>query len=133
MSQVCRKIYMTLIHGLSCQQHQIVFISKVYKSSRSLCPMTDLKEICYCLLAKLCPALHNFMDCNTTRLCCPSLSPEICSNSCPLSQQCHPTISSSVVPFSSSRKSILLKKWSTGPVNLGGSKSSGLQGKLLPS
>ena len=32
---------------------------------------------------------------------CPSPTPEACSNSCPLSQWCHPTISSSVVPFSS--------------------------------
>ena len=31
---------------------------------------------------------------------CPSLSPGACSNSCPLSQWCHPTISSSVIPFS---------------------------------
>ena len=31
----------------------------------------------------------------------PSLSPRVCSNSCPLSQWCHPTISSSVTPFSS--------------------------------
>ena len=36
-----------------------------------------------------------------TRLPCPSLSPGACSDSCPLSQWCHPTISSSVVPFSS--------------------------------
>ena len=35
------------------------------------------------------------------RLPCPFLSPGECSNSCPLSQGCHPTISSSVVPFSS--------------------------------
>ena len=35
------------------------------------------------------------------RLLCPSLSPRVCSNSCPLSQWCHPTISSSVTPFSS--------------------------------
>ena len=34
------------------------------------------------------------------RLPCPSLSPGACSNSCPLSQWCHPTISSSVSPFS---------------------------------
>ena len=32
---------------------------------------------------------------------CPSLSPGTFSNSCPLSQWCHPTISSSFVPFSS--------------------------------
>ena len=36
-----------------------------------------------------------------TRLPCPSLSPSICSNSCPLCQWCHPNISSSVMPFSS--------------------------------
>ena len=35
------------------------------------------------------------------RLPCPSPSPRACSNSCPLSQWCHPAISSSVVPFSS--------------------------------
>ena len=36
-----------------------------------------------------------------TRLPCPSPTPRSYSNSCPLSQWCHPTISSSVVPFSS--------------------------------
>ena len=36
-----------------------------------------------------------------TRIPCPSPSPRACSNSCPLSQWCHPTISSSVFPFSS--------------------------------
>ena len=35
------------------------------------------------------------------RLPCPSLSSRVCSNSCPLSQWCHSTISSSVAPFSS--------------------------------
>ena len=35
------------------------------------------------------------------RLPCPSLSPGVCSNSCPLSPWCHPTISSSVAPFPS--------------------------------
>ena len=34
-----------------------------------------------------------------TWLPCPSLSSRVCSNSCPLSQQGHPTISSSVAPF----------------------------------
>ena len=35
-----------------------------------------------------------------TRLPRPSLSPWVCSNSCPLNQWCHPTILSSVVSFS---------------------------------
>ena len=36
-----------------------------------------------------------------TRLPCPSLSPGVCSHSCPLSRWCYPAISSSVIPFSS--------------------------------
>ena len=36
-----------------------------------------------------------------TRLPCPSPTPRACSNSCPSSWRCHPTIWSSVVPFSS--------------------------------
>ena len=39
------------------------------------------------------------------RLPCPPLSPRVCSNSCPLSQWCHPTISSSVTLFSSHSQS----------------------------
>ena len=35
------------------------------------------------------------------RLPCPSPTPRVYPNSCPLSQQYHPTISSSVAPFSS--------------------------------
>ena len=40
---------------------------------------------------------HELQD---ARFLFPSLSPWVCSNSCPLSQWCHPTISSSVAPFS---------------------------------
>ena len=36
-----------------------------------------------------------------TRPPCPSPAPGVYSNSCPLSQLCHPTISSSAIPFSS--------------------------------
>ena len=35
------------------------------------------------------------------RLPCPSPTPGTCSNSCKLSRWCHPTVSSSVIPFSS--------------------------------
>ena len=35
------------------------------------------------------------------RFPCPSPTPRACSNSCPLNRWCHPTISSSVIPFSS--------------------------------
>ena len=37
---------------------------------------------------------------------CPSLSPGVCQNSCPLSWWCHPTVSSSIDPFSFCLRSI---------------------------
>ena len=40
------------------------------------------------------------MDCSTPVFPSPSLSPGVCPNSCPFSQWCHPTISSSVAHFS---------------------------------
>ena len=46
-----------------------------------------------------------------TRLLCPSLSPWVSSNSCPLSQWCHPAILSSVIPFSSCLQSFS-ESWS---------------------
>ena len=41
------------------------------------------------------------------RLSCPLPTPGVYSNSCPLSQWCHPTISPSVIPFSSCLQSFL--------------------------
>ena len=41
-----------------------------------------------------------------TRPPCPSPTPRVYSNPCPLSRWCHPTISSSVVPFSSHLQSL---------------------------
>ena len=51
-------------------------------------------------VAQLCQTLqpHGLQH---TRLPCPSSTPGACSNTCPLSWWCHPTISSSVVPLSS--------------------------------
>ena len=55
---------------------------------------------CCCSVTKACPILCDPINCSTPSLC-PLLSPRVCSNSCPLSQWCHLTISSSVAPFSS--------------------------------
>ena len=41
---------------------------------------------------------HEFQH---ARLPCPSSTPRACSNSCPSNKWCHPTISFSVIPFSS--------------------------------
>ena len=55
---------------------------------------------CCCSLTKLCSTLHRAHGVQHTRLLCPPLSPRVCSNSCPLSQWCYLTISSSFTPFS---------------------------------
>ena len=55
---------------------------------------------CYCSVTQSCPPLYDPIGLHA-RLPCPSPSPWACSNACPLSQWCQPTISSSVVPFSS--------------------------------
>ena len=46
---------------------------------------------------------------------CPSPTPGACSNSCPLSWWCHPTFSSSVVPFSSHLQSF--PSWGSFPMS----------------
>ena len=48
---------------------------------------------------------HGLQD---TRSPCPSPTPRVYLNSCPLSQWCYPTISSSVVPFSSHLQSFIV-------------------------
>ena len=57
---------------------------------------------CCCLLlsklvSRICLWLHRLLH---TRLLCPPLSPRVCSNTCPLTQWCYLTISSSVTLFS---------------------------------
>ena len=63
-----------------------------------------------------------------TRLLCPLLTPRVCSKSCPLSQWCHPTISSSVIPFSSRLQSFpasgsfsMIQLFASGGQNIGAS------------
>ena len=61
-----------------------------------------LSHGCCYSVTKSCPTLqpHKLQQ---ARLPCLSLSPRVCINACPLSRWCHPTISSSVSPFSSCR------------------------------
>ena len=55
--------------------------------------------ICCCSVAKSCPTLCDSMDCSTSGFPVLHYLP-VCSNSCPLSRWCHPTILSSVACFS---------------------------------
>ena len=57
------------------------------------------KVPCYCcLVTQSCLTLCNPMDCSMPGF---PVLPGVCSNSCPLSRWCQPTILTSVVPFSS--------------------------------
>ena len=68
-----------------------------------------------------------------TRLPCPSLSPGVCSNSCPLIWWCHPTISSSVAPFSSCPQSFPASgSFLLSPFFISGSQRIGVSALVLP-
>ena len=67
------------------------------------------------------------------RLPYPSLSPIVCSNSCPLSQWCHPTISFSVTPFSSCPQSFTsLESFPMSWLFASGGQSIGASASVLP-
>ena len=66
-------------------------------------PPQHYKVIQFSSVAQSCPTLCDSMD---ARLPHPSQTPRVYPNSCPLSRWCHPTISSSVVPFSSCPQSL---------------------------
>ena len=58
------------------------------------------EKACCCSVAQSRPTLGDPHGLQHARLPWTSPSPEVCSNSCPLRRWCHPTISSSVTPFS---------------------------------
>ena len=66
------------------------------------------------------------------RLPCPSLSPRVCSNSCALSQWCHPTISSSVVPFSCLQSFPASGAFPVSYLFISGGQSIGASASVLP-
>ena len=84
----------------------------------------------YCSVAQSCLTLRPH-ELQHARLPCPSPSPWACSNSCPLSRWCHPTISSSVFPFSShlqsfpaSRSFLMSQPFTSGAQSIGASASA---------
>ena len=88
MSNKCFLLYTTEI--LFVQQH-IVAVGDWYTPS-------------CCSVAKSCLTFCDPVDCSSPGFPVP-LSPRVCLDSCSSSRWCHPTISSSVVPFSSCPRS----------------------------
>ena len=67
-----------------------------------------------------------------TRLPCLSPYLEVCSNSCPLSRWCHPTISSSVIPFSCPPSFPASGSFSMGLLFASGGQSIGTSASVFP-
>ena len=80
-------IYPNIIHIFS---HQLFLMSWI---------LWDNFPSQFSSIAQLCVTLCDPMDCSTPGLL-PSPTLGVYSTSCPLSRWCHPTISSSVIPFS---------------------------------
>ena len=79
-------------------QHKIIFLKHQLDHTLQL----NWYFIQFSSVTQSCPTLCDPMDCSMPGFPpCPSPSPGVHSNSCPSSQWCHPTISSSVIPFSS--------------------------------
>ena len=80
-------------------------------------------------ITQLCPTLCDPKDCS--RPPCPSPTPRVCSNSCPLSQSCHPTILILCCPllflpsiFPSIRSFQMSQHFASGGQNIGVSASA---------
>ena len=68
-------------------------------------PLNNSEFLCvhsvqFSSVAQSCPTLCDPMNPQHARPPCPSPTPGVHANPCPLCRWCHPTISSSVVPFS---------------------------------
>ena len=87
--------YITILNS----KQNCVLISIPVKSSRQALHWPYLKDLQFsCSAASYSLRPHGLLH---ARLLCPSSTPRDCSNLCSSSRWCHPTISSSVVPFSS--------------------------------
>ena len=64
-------------------------------------PLPKPKLLQFSSVGQSCPTLYNPMNSSTPGLPVHHQIPEPTPNSCPLSRRCHPTISFSVIPFSS--------------------------------
>ena len=125
----------------------IIFVVQSFQLCLTLCDLMDCSPSGFPVLHSVqfsCSVVSSSLQPHRlqhTRLPCPSPTPGACSNSCPLSQWCRPTISSSIVPFFScfrsfpasgsySNESVLCIRWP----NIGASASvlpMKVQGRFL--
>ena len=96
----CFPIYLPWSNGTGC--HDLSFLNVEWVTLKF--SVLQLVLLYYMKLVQFCPSVMSDSlwphELHHTRLPCPSPIPGACSNSCPSSWWCHPTISSSVVPYS---------------------------------
>ena len=89
------KRYITWLSG-KAKSYCLIQFSSIAQSCLTLCDPMQFSSV-----SQSCLTLCDPMDCSTSSFPVHHQLPRVYSNSCPLSRWCHPTISSSVVPFSS--------------------------------
>ena len=91
-------------HNWTTSLSLFTYAVSLIKSPSTVQVLSSWKSaLCWVLLLLSCQAVSNSLQphgLQHTRPPCPSPTARIYSNSCPLSHWCHPTISSSVAPFS---------------------------------
>ena len=92
-------VYSDLI-TMTTVNFRIFFLSQKETSNPHWSQHLPLSLASFSSVAQSCLILCDAMDCSTPGLPCPSPTPGAFSNSCLSRQWRHPTISSSVVPFS---------------------------------
>ena len=101
---IASKELVTLNIRFTLMKHKQVCIWLVFSGKTS--KEKIMRQTCHCARFVIVRSLKSCLTLwprwlQLTRLPCPSLFPGVCSYSCPLSWWCHPTISSSAIPFSS--------------------------------
>ena len=96
----------------------------------------SLLRVCSGTVQFSCSVVSDSLRCHGllhTRLPCPSPTPGVCPNPCPSSRWCHPTISSSVIPFSSCLQSFPASgSFPMSQVFTSGGQSTGVSASVLP-
>ena len=92
-----------MLHDLASMQKQQGRKQEIHRASLRL-GIISLYPCCCFSVTKLCPTATRWIVAHQASLS--FISPRVCSNSCPLSQWCHPTITSSVPLFSSCPQSL---------------------------
>ena len=97
MGETEGKLGLVLTDGAMLSKSLIQFSVDGWSCLPSL--LFQFSSVQFISVFQLCPTLCNPMNRRHARPPCPSPSPGVQPNTCPSSRWCHPTISSSVIPF----------------------------------